>query len=160
MQTGNLRDVTVWLGDCVYLAGYLVPSTDGCWHWPSNRSKRRAFTNPSAWLHNPRQPRRVHDMGEAIFQGIFFIQALSFAVHKQRNNCVSLRRYCLIKRPITNVQSREEKTHIIYGLRCEISEVRIRRDVLVIWELWVKSQMKVLGVDWWCHGYYTMIDHL
>lgn len=87
-------------------------------------------------------------MGEAIFQGMLFIQALSFPVHEQRNNCLSPRRYCSIKRPITNVQSREGKTHVIYGSRCEIGEVRIRRDILVIWELWVERLMEVLGVDW------------
>lgn len=87
-------------------------------------------------------------MGEAIFQGIFFVQALSFSVHEQRNNYLSPRRYCSIKRPITNVQSREGRTHVIYGSCCDIGEVRIWRDILVIWELGVEKRMEVLGVDW------------
>ncbi len=48
MQTGHPFEVTVCLGDFVYLVGYLVYSTNGCWYESSDRFQYRAFTTLSA----------------------------------------------------------------------------------------------------------------
>ena len=45
-----------------------------------------------------------------------------------------------MKRPIMNVQSRQEKTHATFGLRCEIGEVTIRRDISVILGLGLRGE--------------------
>ena len=58
---------------------------------------------------------------------------------KQRSNCLSPRRLSSIKRPITNVQSRQGKTHATFGLRCESGEVTIQRDISMICELGLRG---------------------
>jgi hypothetical protein len=68
-----------------------------------------------------------------IFQGASFVQASSFSAHERRGNCLSPRRLSSIKRPISNVQSRQGK------LSCESGEVTIRRDISVIWELGLRG---------------------
>jgi hypothetical protein len=62
----------------------------------------------------------------------FQVRPSSFSVHGQRSNRLSPYRLSSIRHPITNVQSRQGKTHAIFGLRCEIGEVKIRRDISVI----------------------------
>jgi hypothetical protein len=55
--------------------------------------------------------------------------------HEQRSNCLSPHRLSSIKRPITNVQSRQGKTHTTFGLRCESGKATIQRDISMIWQL-------------------------
>jgi hypothetical protein len=69
----------------------------------------------------------------------FMVRPSSFSVHEQRSNCLSPRRLSSIKRPITNVQSRQGKTHATFGLRCESGVVTIRRDISVTWELGLRG---------------------
>ena len=59
--------------------------------------------------------------------------------HYHRSNCLTPRRLSSIKRPITNVQSGQGKTHATFGLRCETGEVTIQRDISVIWELGLRE---------------------
>ena len=63
----------------------------------------------------------------------------SFTVHKRRSNYISPRRRSSIERPVTSVQFSQGNTHATYGSRCEIGEVRIRRDISVIWELGLRE---------------------
>ena len=68
-----------------------------------------------------------------------FVQASPFSVYEQRSNCLFPRRLSSIKCLITNVQSKQGKTHAAFGLRCESGEVTIRRDISVIWELGLRG---------------------
>jgi hypothetical protein len=61
-----------------------------------------------------------------------FKHRLSQCMNREGSNCLSPRRLSSTKRPITNVQSRQGKTHATFGLRCESGEVTIRRDISVI----------------------------
>ena len=63
------------------------------------------------------------------------VHVSSSGMHEQENNCLSRCRFCLKKRPITNVRFRQEKMHATCGLRCTISEEMIRKDISVSWEL-------------------------
>jgi hypothetical protein len=78
-------------------------------------------------------------MDEAIFHGTSFVQASSFLTHEQRSNYLSPHRFSSMKRLITNLQSKQGKTHVSFGLRCESGEVMIRRDISVIWELGLRE---------------------
>lgn len=66
-----------------------------------------------------------------IFQGTPS-RLMDFLVHLEQAND-SPRRFSSNKRQTTSVQSKRGKMHAPFGLYCGTGEVRIRKDILVVW---------------------------